>query len=123
MVFEKFYLFKVFEIMFRFDIMFIVIVDFDFFNVFKFFRMRYYVWVVKDRESMKFVGVICYMDVIDIFFLLEFYRFKFGMMSRSMRFFFGGVIKVEDVVDRYFLMIEEEVMVFDVFIKMRCYKV
>lgn len=120
--FEKFHSLKVSEIMPRLDTMPIVTADSDLLNVLKLLRTRHHVWVVKDRESMKLVGVIRYMDVIDILLPPESHRFKLGMTSRSMRSLLGGATKAEDVADRHPLTIEEEATVLDALIKMRRYK-
>jgi CBS domain-containing protein len=119
---EKFHALKISEIMPKPDVMPIVTADSDLLNVLKLLRTRHHVWVVKDRESMKLVGVIRYMDVIDILLPPESHRFKLGITSRSMRSLLGGAAKAEDVADRHPLTIEEEATVLDALNKMRRYK-
>lgn len=119
---EKFHSLKVSEIMPRLDTMPIVTADSDLLNVLKLLRTRHHVWVVKDRESMELVGVIRYMDVIDILLPPESHRFKLGMTSRSMRSLLGGATKAEEVADRHPLTIEENATVLDALNKMRRYK-
>jgi CBS domain-containing protein len=119
---EKFHSLKVSEIMPKLDTIPIVTADSDLLNVLKLLRMRHHVWVVKDRESMELVGVIRYMDVLDILLPLESHRFKLGMTSRSMRSILGGAARAEDVVDRHPLTIEEEATVLDALNKMRRYR-
>ena len=92
-------------------------------NVLKILRTRHHVWVVDSRDSMNLIGVIRYLDVIDILLPPEAHRFKLGMTSRTMKSLLGGATKAGDVAERNPLTIEEDATVLDALMKMRKYKV
>ncbi|ASJ06871.1 CBS domain-containing protein [Thermococcus pacificus] len=119
---EKFHSMKLAEIIPPTTMMPIVTADSDLLSVLKVLRARHHVWVVKDRESMELVGVIRYLDVIDILLPPESHRFKLGMTSKSLKSLLGGAAKAEDVADRHPLTIEEDATVLDALNKMRRYK-
>ncbi|WP_297548433.1 CBS domain-containing protein [Thermococcus sp.] len=101
----------------------VVTEDADIMSVLKILRTRHHVWVVKDRDSMNLVGVIRYLDVIDILLPPEAHRFKLGMTSRTMKSLLGGATKAGDVAERNPLTIEEDATVLDALMKMRKYRV
>ncbi|ASJ01284.1 CBS domain-containing protein [Thermococcus gorgonarius] len=119
---EKFHSMKLAEIIPSTTMMPIVTADSDLLSVLKVLRTRHHVWVVKDRESMGLVGVIKYLDVIDILLPPESHRFKLGMTSKSLKSLLGGAAKAEDVADRHPLTIEEDATVLDALNKMRRYR-
>jgi len=91
-------------------------------NVLKILRTRHHVWVVENRKTMRLVGVIRYLDVIDILLPPEAHRFKLGMTSRTMKSLLGGAAKAGDVAERNPLAIEENATVLDALMKMRKYR-
>ncbi|WP_456367985.1 CBS domain-containing protein [Thermococcus sp.] len=119
---EKFHSLKLSEIMPKPEAMPVITADADLLSVLKILRTRHHVWVVKDKESMELVGVIKYIDVIDILLPPEYHRFKLGITSRSMKSLIGGAAKAEDVADKHPLTIEEDSTVLDALNKMRRYK-
>ena len=96
--------------------------DADLMSVLKTLRTRHHVWVVQDKESMELVGVIRYMDVIDVLLPPEAHKFRLGMTSRTMKSLLGGAAKAGDVAERQVLTIDENETVLDALRKMRKYK-
>ena len=120
---ERFHSLKLADIMPRFETMPVVTADSDLLNVLKILRTRHHVWVVDSRENMKLVGVIRYIDVIDVLLPPEAHRFKLGMTSKTMRSMLGGATKAEDVAERHVLTVEEDATVLDALMKMRKYRI
>lgn len=120
---ERFHSLKLTDIMPRFETMPVVTADSDLLNVLKILRTRHHVWVVDSRENMKLVGVIRYIDVIDVLLPPEAHRFKLGMTSKTMRSMLGGATKAEDVAERHVLTVEEDATVLDALMKMRKYRI
>jgi len=119
---EKFHALKLADISPGVSSMPIVQRDADIMSVLKILRTRHHVWVVEDRESMKLVGVIRYMDVIDVLLPPEVHRYRLGMTSRTMKSLLGGATKAGDVAERQVLTIDENDTVLDALKKMRKYK-
>lgn len=119
---QSFHSIKIRDIMPPMTSMPVVTGDSAILNVLKLLRTRHHVWVVEDRESMKLIGVIRYLDVIDTFLPPDAHKFKLGMTSRTMRSMLGGAEKAEDVVERNVLTIDEDSTVLDALTKMRKYK-
>jgi len=120
---ERFHTLRLTDIMPGQDSMPVLPADADLLSVLKILRTRHHVWVVRDRESMELVGVIRYMDVIDLLLPPEAYRFKLGMTSKTMKSLLGGATRAEDVVERHVLTIEADATVLDALMKMRKYRV
>lgn len=120
---ERFHSLKLTDIMPRFETMPVVTTDSDLLSVLKILRTRHHVWVVDSRENMKLVGVIRYIDVIDVLLPPEAHRFKLGMTSKTMRSMLGGATKAEDVAERHVLTVEEDATVLDALMKMRKYRI
>ncbi|WP_297465142.1 CBS domain-containing protein [Thermococcus sp.] len=97
--------------------------DTDIISVLKILRTRHHVWVVRDRESMELVGIIRYMDVIDVLLPPDVHRFKLGMTSKPMKSLLGGATTAGDVAEKQVLTIGGEETVLDALIKMRKYRV
>ncbi len=57
---------KLADIMPSIETMPVVTADTDIINVLKILRSRHHVWVVDDRENRELVGVIRYLDVMDL---------------------------------------------------------
>ncbi|NJE09992.1 CBS domain-containing protein [Thermococcus sp. MAR1] len=120
---ERFHSLKLADIMPRFETMPVVTADSDILSVLKILRTRHHVWVVESRESMKLVGVIRYIDVIDVLLPPEAHRFKLGMTSKTMKSMLGGATRAEDVAERHVLTVEEDATVLDALTKMRKYRI
>ncbi|WP_297506910.1 CBS domain-containing protein [Thermococcus sp.] len=119
---ETFHSMKIKDLMPKPERMPVVEKDAEVINVLKILRTRHHVWVVEDRESMKLVGVIRYLDVIDILLPPEAHRFRLGMTGRTMKSLLGGATKAGDVAERNPLTIEEDATVLDALMKMRKYR-
>ncbi len=119
---EKFHSLKLVDINPDISSMPVVSENSDMMSVLKTLRTRHHVWVVKDRDSMELVGVIKYMDVIDVLLPPEAHRFRLGMTSRTMKSLLGGAAKAGDVAEKQVLTIDENKTVLDALIKMRKYK-
>ncbi|ASJ02885.1 CBS domain-containing protein [Thermococcus profundus] len=119
---QSFHSIKIRNIMPPITSMPVVTSDSPILNVLKLLRTRHHVWVVEDRESMRLVGAIRYLDIVDVFLPLDAHKFKLGMTSRTMRSILGGAEKAEDVVERNVLTIDEDATVLDALTKMRRYK-
>ncbi|WP_297476252.1 CBS domain-containing protein [Thermococcus sp.] len=119
---EKFHSLKLVDINPGISSMPVVSENSDMMSVLKTLRTRHHVWVVKDRDSMELVGVIKYMDVIDVLLPPEAHRFRLGMTSRTMKSLLGGAAKAGDVAEKQVLTIDENKTVLDALIKMRKYK-
>ncbi|ASJ10870.1 CBS domain-containing protein [Thermococcus sp. P6] len=111
------------DIMPKIETMPVVTSDTDVINVLKVLRSRHHVWVVEDRESMELVGVIRYLDVIDVLLSPDTHNFKLGMTSRSLKSLLGGATRAGDIAERYVLTIEEDATVLDALKKMRRYRI
>ncbi|WP_258084953.1 CBS domain-containing protein [Thermococcus thermotolerans] len=120
---ESFHSLKLTHIMPRFETMPVVTADADLLSVLKILRSRHHVWVVEGRENMKLVGVIRYIDVIDVLLPPEAHKFKLGMTSKIMRSMLGGATKAEDVAERHVLTIDKDATVLDALMKMRKYRI
>ncbi|CAD5243946.1 conserved protein of unknown function [Thermococcus camini] len=120
---ERFHSLKLADIMPRFETMPVVTADSDILSVLKILRTRHHVWVVESRENMKLVGVIRYIDVIDVLLPPEAHRFKLGMTSKTMKSMLGGATRAEDVAERHVLTVEEDATVLDALTKMRKYRI
>ncbi|ANF23138.1 HPP family protein [Thermococcus piezophilus] len=120
---EKFHSLKLTDIMPTSETMPVVTADADLISVLKILRTRHHVWVVENKESMKLVGVIRYIDVIDVLLPPEAHKFKLGMTSRTMRSMLGGAAKAEDIAERHVLTIEEDTTVLEALMKMRKYRI
>ncbi|NJF25432.1 CBS domain-containing protein [Thermococcus sp. Bubb.Bath] len=94
----------------------------DILDVLKILRTRHHVWVVENRKTMRLVGIIRYLDVIDILLPPEAHRFKLGMTSRIMKSLLGGATTAGDVAEKQPLAIEDTETVLDALMKMRKYK-
>ncbi|MFA4661657.1 CBS domain-containing protein [Pyrococcus kukulkanii] len=90
-------------------------------DVMKILRTRHHVWVVNNRKEMKLVGVIRYLDVIDI--LLPPRRARLGMISSLFKSIMGGAERAGDVMERNILTIEEDATVLEALEKMKKYRV
>ncbi|ASJ16398.1 CBS domain-containing protein [Thermococcus chitonophagus] len=90
-------------------------------DVMKILRTRHHVWVVNNKEDMKLVGVIRYLDVIDI--LLPPRRARLGTISSLFKSIMGGAEKARDVMERNVLTIEEDATVLEALEKMKKYRV
>ncbi len=119
---EKFHSLKLADINPGVASMPIVPEDADLMSVLKTLRTRHHVWVVRDKDSMELVGVIRYMDVIDVLLPPEAHKFRLGMTSRTMKSLLGGATKAGDVAERQVLTIDENDTVLDALTKMRKYK-
>jgi len=63
-------------------------------------RSESYVWVVKDKESMKLVGIIELIELLRYFLPPEDTSYRFGSVKRAMRSFHkGGKPTAGDIVD------------------------
>ncbi|NJD99244.1 CBS domain-containing protein [Thermococcus sp. LS1] len=120
---ERFHSLKLTDIMPKFETMPVVTADADLMSVLKILRTRHHVWVVENKESMKLVGIIRYIDVIDVLLPPEAHKFKLGMTSRTMRSMLGGATKAEDIAERHVLTIEEDATVLEALMKMRKYRI
>jgi CBS domain-containing protein len=120
---ESFHSLKLGDIMPKLETMPVVTADSDILSVLKILRTRHHVWVVDSRENMKLVGVIRYIDVIDVLLPPEAHRFKLGMTSKTMRSMLGGATKAEDVAERHVLTVDEDATVLDALMKMRKYRI
>ncbi|ASA77256.1 HPP family protein [Thermococcus sp. 5-4] len=120
---ERFHSLKLGDIIPRLETMPVVTADSDLLSVLKILRTRHHVWVVDSRENMKLVGVIRYIDVIDVLLPPEAHKFKLGMTSKTMRSMLGGATKAEDVAERHVLTVEEDATVLDALMKMRKYRI
>ena len=120
---EKFHSLKVTSIMPRPESMPVVTADTDLLSVLKILRTRHHVWVVRDKETMELIGVIRYMDIIDVLLPPEAHRFKLGMTSKTMKSLLGGAATAEDVAEKHVLAISGEETVLDALTKMRKYRV
>ncbi|NJE60858.1 CBS domain-containing protein [Thermococcus sp. 21S7] len=120
---ESFHSLRLTDIMPRFETMPVVTADSDLLSVLKILRSRHHVWVVDSRENMKLVGVIRYIDVIDVLLPPEAHKFKLGMTSKTLRSMLGGATKAEDVAERHVLTINEDATVLDALMKMRKYRI
>ncbi len=120
---EKFHSLKLTDIMPRFETMPVVTADTDLLSVLKILRTRHHVWVVKDRESMELIGIIRYMDVVDVLLPPEAHRFKLGMTSKTMKSLLGGAAKAEDIAERHVLTIDGDETVLGAIQKMRKYRI
>ncbi len=120
---EKFHSLKLADIIPRPGAMPLVTEDADLLSVLKILRTRHHVWVVRDKESMELVGVVRYMDVIDVLLPPEAHRFKLGMTSKTMKSLLGGAATAGDVAEKHVLTIEGDETVLDALSKMRKYKV
>ncbi|MDV3104069.1 CBS domain-containing protein [Thermococcus waiotapuensis] len=118
----KFYSMKLTDLIPSMTTMPVVTVDSDLLNVLKILRARHHVWVVRDWESMELVGIIKYLDVIDILLPPELHGFKLGMTSKSMKSLLGGAAKAEDVAEKHPLTIERDATVLDTLKKMKVYR-
>lgn len=114
---------KLADIMPSIETMPVVTADTDIINVLKILRSRHHVWVVDDRENRELVGVIRYLDVMDLLLPPEAHRFKLGMTSNTMRSILGGATRAGDVAERQVLTIEEDATVLDALMKMRKYRI
>ena len=120
---EKFHSLRITSIMPRPESMPVVTADTDLLSVLKILRTRHHVWVVRDKESMELVGVVRYMDVIDVLLPPEAHRFKLGMTSKTMKSLLGGATTAEDVAERHVLTIRGDERVLEALTKMRKYRV
>ena len=120
---ESFHSLKLGDIMPKLETMPVVTADSDILSVLKILRTRHHVWVVDSRENMKLVGVIRYIDVIDVLLPPEAHRFKLGMTSKTMRSMLGGATKAEDVAERHVLTVDEDATVLEALMKMRKYRI
>ncbi len=120
---ETFHSMKVKALMPKPETMPIVEEDSEILNVLKILRTRHHVWVVENRKTMKLVGVIRYLDVIDVLLPPKSYKFKLGTTSRTMKSLLGGATKAGDVAERNPLTIGEDATVLDALMKMRKYRV
>ncbi|WP_232460763.1 CBS domain-containing protein [Thermococcus barossii] len=120
---ESFHSLKLGNIMPKLETMPVVTADSDILSVLKILRTRHHVWVVDSRENMKLVGVIRYIDVIDVLLPPEAHRFKLGMTSKTMRSMLGGATKAEDVAERHVLTVDEDATVLEALMKMRKYRI
>ncbi len=114
---------KISSIMPRIETMPVVTAQSDILSVLKILRTRHHVWVVSDRDSMELLGVIRYLDVVDILLPPEAHRFKLGMTSRTMKSLLGGAAKAVDVAEPNPLSIGGDATVLDALMKMRKYRV
>ncbi|NJE75682.1 CBS domain-containing protein [Thermococcus sp. ES12] len=120
---ESFHSLKLGDIIPKLETMPVVTADSDILSVLKILRTRHHVWVVDSRENMKLVGVIRYIDVIDVLLPPEAHRFKLGMTSKTMRSMLGGATKAEDVAERHVLTVDEDATVLEALMKMRKYRI
>ncbi|MFA4645918.1 CBS domain-containing protein [Pyrococcus kukulkanii] len=90
-------------------------------DIMKILRTRHHVWVVNNKEDMKLVGVVRYLDVIDI--LLPPKRARLGMISSLFKSIMGGAEKAGDIMERNVLTIEEDATVLEALEKMKRYRV
>ena len=120
---ETFHSMKVKALMPKPETMPIVEENSEILNVLKILRTRHHVWVVENRKTMKLVGVIRYLDVIDVLLPPKSYKFKLGTTSRTMKSLLGGATKAGDVAERNPLTIGEDATVLDALMKMRKYRV
>jgi CBS domain-containing protein len=119
---ETFHSMKVRDIMPKPEVMPIVEESSEILNVLKILRTRHHVWVVEDKKTMKLVGIIRYLDVIDILLPPEAHRFRLGMTSRTMKSMLGGATKAGDVAEKNPLAIEKGATVLDALMRMRKYR-
>lgn len=119
---EKFHSLELANIMPKPESMPVVTEDTDIMSVLKILRTRHHVWVVKDKRSMELVGVIHYLDVMDIFLPPDAHKFKLGMTRRTLRSLLGGAESARDVAEKEVLAIEDTATVLDALIKMRRYR-
>ncbi|ASJ08944.1 CBS domain-containing protein [Thermococcus siculi] len=120
---KKFHSLKLTDIMPRFETIPVVTADTDLLSILKILRTRHHVWVVKDRENMELIGIIRYMDVIDVLLPPEAHRFKLGMTSKTMKSLLGGAAKAGDIAERHVLTIDSDETVLDAIQKMRKYRI
>ncbi len=120
---ERFHSLKLASIMPRLENLPVVPADADLMSVLKVLRTRHHVWVVESREDPKLIGIIRYMDVIDVLLPPEAHRFKLGMTSRTMKSLLGGAAKAEDIAERHILTIDEDATVLDALNRMKRYQI
>lgn len=120
---EVFHSMKIESIMPKPETLPVVEKDAEIINVLKLLRTRHHVWVVESRETMKLVGVIRLLDVIDVLLPPDAYKFKLGMTRGTLKSLLGGATKAEDVAERNPLTIECGATVLDALMKMKKYRV
>ncbi|AAL81728.1 CBS domain-containing protein [Pyrococcus furiosus DSM 3638] len=90
-------------------------------DVLKLLRTRHHVWVVNNRKDMKLVGIIRYLDIIDIFLPPK--GARLGAVSSVFKSILSGAEKAGDIMERNFLTINEDATVLEALEKMKRYKI
>lgn len=118
---QTFHSVKVGDIMPHIPSMPIVSADSSIVDVLKLLRTRHHVWVVENRENMRLLGVIRYLDVMNILLPPADTKARFGNISALFKSILGGAEKANDVMERNFMTINEGATVLDALKKMKRY--
>ncbi|WP_048150376.1 CBS domain-containing protein [Palaeococcus ferrophilus] len=100
----------------------VVSADSSIVDVLKLLRTRHHVWVVEDRKSMRLLGVIRYLDVMNILLPPEDTKARFGNISTLFKSILSGAETASDVMERNVMTIDEDATVLEALKRMKNYK-
>jgi len=101
----------------------IVCCDSSVIEVLEFLRTRHHVWVINCEEDRELLGIIEYLNVIDLLLPPEKHKMNIGTTRSTLRSIIGGAKTAREIMEKNALTINHNQTVLDALLKMKNYGV